>query len=288
MTDAHQDSPDHTAVRTALWRALHVELDPAPHVLADTVGLELADPGADWRQRGDMDPERSARSRATIVGRARFVEDLVEAELAGGVDQAVLLGAGLDSMALRRADLMASLQVYEIDEPATQAWKQARLSALGLDIPSGLHFVPVDFEAGDSWTDQLVAAGFDVARPAVVVSTGVSMYLSHEAIIDLLARIAAFAPGSTLALTFMQPIDRIEESEQVGLRYAEQGARAAGTPWLSFFTPDEMIGLARDAGFADVRHVSAADLTDRYFAARTDDLRPPYNGEEFIVATVAR
>ena len=287
MADPASEIPDRTAIRTALWRALHVLIDPQPHVLDDVVGLQLADPGDGWRQRGDMDPERSTSSRATIVGRARFVEDLIESELASGVDQAVLLGAGLDTMAQRRPDLMASLQVFEIDEPTTQRWKQRRLTATGLPVPDTLRFVPVDFEAGDSWTERLAEAGCDPSRPVVVVSTGVSMYLTGEAIADLLRRVAGFAPGSTLAITFMQPIDRIEEREQPGLRFAEQGARAAGTPWLSFFTPAEILAAAATAGFADVKHVSAADLIERYFAARADGLRPPLNGEEFLVATVA-
>ena len=66
---------------------------------------------------------------------------------------------------------------------------------------------------------------------------------------------------------------------------AEKGARASGTPLISFFTPAEMLTLAREAGFRDAHHVSAATLTQRYFAGRTDGLRPPSNAEELLVAT---
>ena len=102
--------PDHTAVRVALWRALHVQVDPAPHVIEDEVGLRLADPGEEWRARPDMDVEATRRIRASIVARARFVEDVVEEQAGRGVEQYVILGAGLDTFAQRRPELGAKLR----------------------------------------------------------------------------------------------------------------------------------------------------------------------------------
>ena len=110
--------PDNTAARVALWRALHVELDAAPHVLEDTVGLKLLAPDEGWRNRPDMHPVRMQRSRASIVARARFVEDLVESS---GSSQYVLLGAGLDSFAQRRPELGSRINVFEVERPETQA-----------------------------------------------------------------------------------------------------------------------------------------------------------------------
>ena len=109
--------PDNTAVRTALWRALHVEVDPPPHVLDDRLGLRLVAPDESWRDRPDMDPDGTRGFRLSIVVRARFVEDLVAERLAAGVSQYVLLGAGLDTLAERRPDLAAQLQIFEIDQP---------------------------------------------------------------------------------------------------------------------------------------------------------------------------
>src|SRR5690349_10940811 len=195
--------PDSTAVRVALWRALHVEVDAPPHVLEDTVGLKLAAPEEGWRQRGDMHPEGTRMFRASIVARARFIEDLVAEQSARSVDQYVLLGAGLDTFVQRRPELASRLRVFEIDQPGTQAWKRQRLVELGYGIPDGLKLVPVDFEAGESWRQKLVAAGFDMRRPAVVTSTGVSMYLTREAILAVLCEVAVFAPGSTLAMCFL-------------------------------------------------------------------------------------
>lgn len=277
--------PDSTAVRVALWRALHVEVDAPPHVLEDVVGLRLAAPDNGWRQRPDMHPQGTRLFRASIVARARFIEDLVVEQLARGVDQYVLLGAGLDTFVQRRPEIVSRLRVFEIDRPDTQAWKRQRLVELGYGIPDALKLVPVDFEAGDSWRQKLAVAGFETARPAVVTSTGVSMYLTREAIMALLREVAALAPGSTFAMSFLLPLEMAEPAVRPGMEMAEKGARASGTPFISFFTPAEMMALAREAGFREARHVSAADLAARYFAGRPDGLRPPYNAEELLVAT---
>ena len=97
--------PDHTAVRVALWRALHVQIDPPPHVIEDEIGFRLIAPGDDWRDRPDMDPEGTKYMRASIVARARFIEDLVTEELGHGVRQYVILGAGLDTFPIRRKEM---------------------------------------------------------------------------------------------------------------------------------------------------------------------------------------
>ena len=276
--------PDNTAVRVALWRALHVEVDAPPHVLEDTVGLKLAAPEEGWRERPDMSPF-TRPFRASIVARARFIEDLVAERSARGLSQYVILGAGLDTFAQRRTELASRMQVFEIDQPSTQAWKRQRLVELGYGIPSYLHLVPVDFEAGDGWWAKLNGSGFDAARPAVVASTGVSMYLTKEAIMETLRQIAALAPGSTFAMSFMLPIEMADPEMRFGIERAIEGARASGTPFISFFTPDEMLALARDAGFNTVEHVSAAALSERYFSGRTDGMRLPNNSEELLVAS---
>lgn len=285
MNEERKLAPDSTAARVALWRALHMEADAAPPVFEDPIGLQLLAPGDDWRQRGDMDVQFTRAFRASIVARARFIEDLLAGEASRGIDQYVILGAGLDSFAQRRPELASRLAVFEIDQPAPQAWKRQRLVELGFGIAPWLRFVPVDFEAGEAWRDRLVEQGFDSKKPAVVVSTGVSMYLTREANAATLREVAAFARGSTFAMTFLLPLEMADPEVRPGLEMAEKGARASGTPFVSFFTPAQMLALAREAGFAQARHVSAADLTQRYFAHRSDGLRPPNNAEELLVAT---
>ncbi len=277
-------SPDSTAVRVALWRAMHVLVDPPPHVLDDTVGLQLAAPGDDWRARADMDPGWTGPFRAGTVARGRFVEDLVVEQLARGATQYVILGAGLDTFAQRRPDVAASLQIFEIDQPGPQQWKRERLAALGYGDHAWLHFVPVDFEAGASWSDALRDAGFDPRQRTVVASTGVSMYLTRAATLETMRQVARLAPGSLFAMTFLLPTELLDAGDRAAYEAAQQGARRSGTPFISLYPPTEVLELARDAGFADARHVSSRQLAARYFAGRPDGLRPS-TGEDFVVAT---
>jgi len=285
MPEKPAAAPDDTAVRVALWRAMHVQVDPPPHVLEDEIGLRLVAPEDGWRRRPDMDPHFTSRFRASIVARARFIEDLVVEQATRGVGQYVLLGAGLDTFAQRRPEIASGLRIFEVDQAGPQAWKRQRLIELGFGVPGELRFVPVDFEADGAWWQGLATADFDPAQPAVVASTGVSMYLTMDAIAATLRQVATLAPGSTFAMTFLMPLELADPEVRPGLQRAAEGARASGTPFISFFTPPEILSLARDAGFKDARHVSAAALAERYFTGRTDGLRPPNNTEELLVAT---
>jgi methyltransferase (TIGR00027 family) len=289
MTENKKDNnqiatPDSTAVRVALWRALHVQVDQAPHVLEDELGLKLVAPDDTWRQRPDMNPQWTMGYRASIVGRARLIEDLVEEKSGCGVRQYVILGSGLDTFAQRKPEVASKLRIFEVDQPGTQEWKKKRLVELGLGIPEYLRFVPVNFETGESWWDQLISNGFNPHQPAVVASTGVSMYLTKEAVMTTLRQIAKLAPGSTLAMTFLLPLELIPEEERAQHQAVYERAKAAGTPFVSFFSPSEMLALARDVGFAKAEHVSTDDMIERYFTGRADGLKPS-SGESFLIAT---
>ncbi|MDD4990675.1 MAG: class I SAM-dependent methyltransferase [Paludibacter sp.] len=277
--------PNNTAVRTALWRAMHVQIDAEPHVLDDETGFKLVAPAEGWQQRPDMDPIFSRRVRASMVARARFIEDLVAEQLKMGVTQYVILGAGLDSFAQRQPEIASKLTVFEIDQPGTQTWKKQRLIELGYGIPEWLRFVSVDFEAGSLWWEELLKSGFDPAKPTILTCTGLSMYLTTEANKATLQQIATLAPGSVLAMTYMLPFELIEEEDHVLQTISEKGARASGNPFISFFTPNEILDLAREAGFAEVKNVSASDLNKLYFTERTDNLSPA-SGEGFLIATI--
>jgi methyltransferase (TIGR00027 family) len=272
--------PDNTAVRTALWRALHVQVDAKPHILEDEIGLKLIAPPGDWQQRPDM--KYTKRLRASIVARARYVEDLIIEQRKQGISQYVILGAGLDTFAQRRPDLSSKLQIYEIDQPNTVNWKQQRLIELGYGIPDHLHFVPVNFETS-SWGEELLKAGFDISKPALVACTGVSLYLTKEAIISTLNQIATLAAGSTLAMTFYLPIELLDEEDKAMQEIAEKGARAAGTPFTSFFAPHDILALAYETGFKEAKAISTKDMEELYFADRPDNLLPA-SGEIFLLA----
>jgi methyltransferase (TIGR00027 family) len=270
---------DSTAVRTALWRAQHVLVDEAPHVLDDTLGLRVAGVGEGWQARQDMDPEKMRVNRASIVARARATEDAVADS---GADQYVVLGAGLDTFAQRQA---GDVLVFEVDEPATSAWKRDRLEELGLLDPARLSLVPVDFEAGDSWLEKVADAGLDRDAPAVVSLLGVTMYLSREAILATLRQAASLPVGSVTVFSYSRPIGMAPPVVRPILEGAAAGAAASGHPWLSLLSPEDAADLAREAGFRDVRVVTSRDLHDRYFAGRGDGLSP-VGGEDLVVAAV--
>ncbi len=200
-----------------------------------------------------------------------------------GISQYVILGAGLDTFVQRRPDIASKLQIYEIDKHDTLVWKNLRLIELGFGIPEYLHFVSVNFETS-SWWKQLLKAGFNTDKPAVVACTGVSLYLSKEAIADTLNKIATLAPGSKLAMTFYLPMELLNEEDKPMQEIAEKGAREAGTPMISFFLPDEILTLADKSGFKDAKIISTKDMEEYYFTNRADNLLPA-SGEVFLLAT---
>jgi len=292
--------PDPTAVVAALNRAAHLVLDPAPHVFVDDAVLQLVNVPVVLRHAGfDVPDEHAVRPdgwlfspralewfrgwRGTFVARARFVEELVLKEVERGVNQLVLLGAGLDTLALRRTDLDGHLTVFEVDQPATQAWKAQRIGELFGSVPSNLVFAPVDFETAASWRDELVAVGFDVERPALVVSTGVTQYITKEALAATMSDVASLARGTTFVCTFLIPLESIPAAERQLRTITEERAAERGAPWISSYQPAEMLEVAATAGLAAVGHVSAAAWDDAWFQMRPDDLHPAA-GEHAIVA----
>src|SRR6185437_472603 len=182
--------PDNTALRTALWRALHIRVDDKPYIIEDEIGFKLIKPENGWQERPDM--KYTKRLRASIVARARFVEDVAKEQIEKGVKQYVLLGAGLDSFAQRNTVISSHVDIYEIDQPDTISWKEEKLIENDYKIPDNLHFVPVDFETS-SWWDELLNKEFNVHQPAFVSCTGGTLYLTKEGIIDGLKKITFVA-----------------------------------------------------------------------------------------------
>jgi methyltransferase (TIGR00027 family) len=299
------DLPDATAANTALWRAAHLIVDDAPAVLDDYLAWELVQDPAILRSRGYPDGPDGAPEivegwladpmmgpdfapfRATIVGRARLVEDLVTDRAATGVVQYVILGAGLDTFALRSTDITARLRVFEIDEPTTQRWKRERLATLGKAVPPHVQFVPVNFESDVSWVSALTAAGFSSATPTVIASTGVTQYLSRSATLAMMDAAARVAADSTFVCTFMIPYEQVDADEQTLRRRSERRSAHVGHPWISSFSTKDFASMAQASGFSHVEIVTPAQLTRRYFAERSDGLRPS-SSEHFLVASTNR
>lgn len=214
--------------------------------------------------------------------RARLSEDVVERAVADGVRQYVILGAGLDSFAYRRTDLLDRLRVFEVDHPASQAWKHSRLADLGVDCPTNLVFAPVDFET-QTLRDGLEAAGFDFGARAVFSWIGVTMYLSIGAIEATLATVAACPAGTGIVLTYNPPPSALRGTGESRNVLADIAADM-GEPFVTFFEPAEAEELMRRLGFEDIVHFGPAEALATYFAGR-DDVRI-HGAQRLMVAKV--
>jgi O-methyltransferase involved in polyketide biosynthesis len=147
--------------------------------------------------------------------------------------------------------------------------------------------VPVDFESGESWARAVSRAGLEATQASVIASTGVAQYISADALARSMREAAELGPGTTFVCSFVLPVELIDPDERALRAATEARATARGFPWISFYAPDAVLALARAAGFADVRHVSARELNERYFVGRTDGLRAA-SGEHLLTATCAR
>jgi methyltransferase (TIGR00027 family) len=213
-------------------------------------------------------PHLLAFSRWMCV-RARFAEDIVEQAAACGTAQYVILGAGLDSFAYRRGDLLGRLRVFEVDHPATQSWKRGRLADLGIPLPASLVFAPVDFER-QTLRDGLGQAGFGFAQPAVVSWVGVTMYLTLDAIHATLATLTGCQPGTRVVLSYNQPPAALTGSTaQIAATFAALAADM-GEPFLSRFLPAQMAQLLHEHGFGQITDFGPDQARAAYFPGQAD------------------
>jgi len=264
-----------TALTAAAARAAHLLVDAPPHIFADPLagtllGADAATFLAYHHDHGDHPVLAGARAQAVI--RSRVTEDRLADAARQGLDQYVILGAGLDSFAYR-SPLAAGLRVFEVDHPATQEGKRDRLAAAGIAPPRCVRFVPVDLE-GEPLMGPLLAAGFDPARPALFSWLGVTMYLTREAIAGTLSVVGALAAGTGIVFDYMLPAPL---RDAAGESYVEQvGAAAAhrGEPWLSFLAPDEVADLLAATGFGAISQVGQRDSLPDTLWHRGDALRP--------------
>ncbi|WP_329084704.1 class I SAM-dependent methyltransferase [Streptosporangium sp. NBC_01469] len=262
----------------AAARAAHLLVDDTPSIFADTMAQtflgERADELLGYHRSYGGHPVLSG-ARTTAVTRSRYTEDRLSELVAHGIDQYVILGAGLDSFACR-SELAGQVRVFEVDQPSTQDWKRALLAATGTKVPSSTVFVPIDFEQEStrSLTDHLVLAGFDRSRPALVSWLGVTMYLTREAIGQTLAAVSGFAPGTEIVVEYLLPA---ESRDEAGQSYAELVMAATaeqGEPWQTFLSFEQMDDLLLEYRLQPVEYVRQRETIDPAGWERTDSLRP--------------
>ncbi|MFC9659356.1 class I SAM-dependent methyltransferase [Nocardia sp. NPDC127606] len=260
-----KDGPSRTALITAYARACH-QIADRPQIFSDPLAArllgvtaeELADPGTLTTDHlGDVAGDRPRR--LFFAARARFAEDAVAAAVTAGVRQVVILGAGLDTFAYRNT--CPDSRIFEVDHPATQAWKRERLATAGIDCPETLTFVPVDFET-QTLAAGLESAGFTRTDPAVFVWLGVVFYLTPNAAHATLEYIAAQAQPVEVVFDYLQPANT--EEERAHHRVRADRLAGVGEPVFSYFTPDDIAAQLRALGFTAIEDHSAPDLVAGY------------------------
>ncbi len=252
-----------TAFSAAALRAAHTLAGQEPRIFIDDLALALTGmPEAEVLALGERVPPASS---STCIVRSRYTEDRLAAARAR-LAQYVVLGAGLDSFALRMGSGLGDLIVYEVDDPPFQQWKRQRVAELALAVPAQLRFVPCDFET-TSITEALAGAGFDAEAPCFVSWLGVTQYLTREAIAATLAWAGSRPRGSEIVLSFL---DSNAQAESLKASMAQTGVDV-----LSHFTPGEMAQMLKAAGFSEVEYVGPQEAQALWFEGRTDGLKAP-------------
>jgi methyltransferase (TIGR00027 family) len=284
-------------LNVATGRAAHQILDN-PKILEDPLALRIIGAEAESRLRFNLPqfqkPTLRAKRAAWMV-RSRYAEDELARSIQRGVRQYVILGAGLDTFAYRNS--FPSLRVFEVDHPATQAWKRSCLEKAAIPIPASVTYASVDFEQ-QSVTDVLRQSGFKSDELTFISCVGVVRYLSREAFISMLTSIVSsmragselvfdFGSSPSLLLLFRgraipgstevvcddsssPPLQRLRERAYrtiVNRKFKNNGFRTI------YFNPASLTRDLKRIGFSDVQLFGWKEMNMRYCKNRTDGLR---------------
>lgn len=276
-----------TAIGPAIARAAHQLLDDDPKILRDPIALALLDDatGAALRAREPAVMNRVTPARRVhFCLRSRIAEDCLARAAASGVDQYVVLGAGLDSFAYRQADWARSMTIVEVDHPRSQQFKIELLSAKGLSPPPNLVYLSVDF-ATETLRQRLRQAALDPARAIFVSWLGVTQYLPTDAVSNVLRALAAWPGGCALVMTYVvSDWSAFDDEARTRFNAMRDHSASVGEPWLSAYSEAAMIESLTSSGFAVQKPFATSELQSRYFAARTDGLRAEGGPSRIIAA----
>jgi methyltransferase (TIGR00027 family) len=255
------NEPSRTALIPARQRAAHQVLDHGA-ILHDPFAMRiLGEDEKEVLQFANQHPMASI-GRLFNAARSRIAEDALSVAVEGGIRQIVILGAGLDTFALRSPHGVAEIRVYEVDHPATQAWKRERLAEAQIALPPRLVFVPVDFER-DDLQESLAGAGFQQDSPAFFIWLGVVPYLTKEAIGSTLDYIASI-PDSEVVFDYMEATQAFsEEMRELVTKRTEQ-LEKMGERWVSRFEPSGMAAFLRARGFSDIEDINYQEIKSRF------------------------
>jgi methyltransferase (TIGR00027 family) len=270
-----EGQPSATAQRVAVRRAAHQFLDE-PRIFDDPLALRII--GQEGVSELQADPSQSETTRlslylrAYVAARSRYAEDELALAVERGVSQYVILGAGLDTFAYRNPYPESALRVFEVDHPATQAWKKARLKEVGIPLPRNLKFASVDFEK-QTLAGGLREAGYDPNFGAFFSWLGVAPYLTIEGVMTTLRFIAKAPKGSAVVFDYAPSPSLLTPAQQSVIDALAKRLAAAGEPLHTFFDPAELMNDLRAMGFGHVEDIGPEELNARYFKDRMDGLR---------------
>jgi methyltransferase (TIGR00027 family) len=274
--------PSRTALAAAFHRAAHQVLEQG-RIFADPLALRILGADAQTIARQARENPSGRRMRFFIAVRTRFAEDALAVAIERGVRQVVVLGAGLDTYAYRNP-FGDRLHVFEVDHPATQAWKRQRLQEAAIPLPSSLTFVPIDFER-ETLPERLAAAGFDRRQQTFFTWLGVVPYLSQEAVWSTLAFIASLPNGAHVVLDYSDPPASLSPDRRASHERRAGHVAGWGEAWVTYFESEKLHAQLAALGFAEIEDLGPAQIASRYFPSRTGP-RPDRGGHVLRATTI--
>lgn len=250
--------PSRTAFAAAMYRAVH-QIADRPVLFADPLAVKIL--GLPESALLEHYVAKRTSMRAYIVARSLLAEATLAAAAERGCRQYVVLGAGFDTFAYRNP--LPEVRVFEVDHPATQAWKRERLAAIGAST-DGAIYTPIDFER-ETLADALARAGFDTTSPAVFAWLGVVPYLTREAVIGTLAFISGLAAGSEVVFDYVEPVENAPPHIAAVIVEQRQTLAAAGEPILTTFEPADLAGELARLGFSEIEDLEGEAVNARFF-----------------------
>jgi methyltransferase (TIGR00027 family) len=257
-----------------MHRSAHQIFDE-PRIFDDPLAMRII--GAENLAALQATPQQSAAPpgsellRAFIAARSRYAEDALGEAVRRGLRQYVILGAGLDTFAYRNPYTQTRLRVFEVDHPATQSWKRARLEEAGISIPASLTFIPVDFET-QTMADGLKQADIDHGKPILFSCLGVTPYLTGETIASTLKFVAGLKTGSGVVFDYVISPSLLNPEQRSAFDALSNRVAKAGEPWRTFFDPFSLTADLKASGFEEVEDLGPDEINARYFAGRNDNL----------------
>jgi len=272
--------PSQTALAAAFHRAAHQVLEQG-RIFSDPLAIRILGTDArDVARRAEEKPS-GRRMRLFIAVRTRFAEDALAVAFEHGVRQAVALGAGLDTYAYRNP-FGERLRVFEVDHPATQAWKQQLLRDAAIPMPNWLTFVPVDF-GHETPAERLAPAGFDPRQKTFFTWLGVVPYLKEEAVWATLAFIAGLPGGAQVVFDYSDPPASLAPEGRARHQARARRVAALGEAWITYCEAEALHTKLRALGFGEIEDLGPAEIFARYFPGRSGSV--PGKGGHLIRAT---